>query len=293
MQSVLFAGCVPEVAAFDGRIIAVGAGARSAAGRRAEVIRLRGEAWPGLIDSHIHLEGLADKKLTVDLTGARDLREALARIKDWAREKPKDGWVAGSGWYNDAWPEAAFPNRSQLDGVAGKRPAFMRRKDGHSAWVSGEALKRAGTRRGARGPRGRPDRPRRVGRADRDPARDGDEPGGGRHPAPGGRRPRPRDGTRPGGNGAVRSHIGPLDGQRAGLCDSAAPPLARAAAGPRDVQPSLERPAARRADGRAVGMGRRVAALLGSQSVPRRIARQPHRGDGGRVGHGAAERRRA
>ena len=160
MQSVLFAGCVPEVAAFDGRIIAVGAGARSAAGRRAEVIRLRGEAWPGLIDSHIHLEGLADKKLTVDLTGARDLREALARIKDWAREKPKDGWVAGSGWYNDAWPEAAFPNRSQLDGVAGKRPAFMRRKDGHSAWVSGEALKRAGIDRTTEDPAG--------GRIDRD-----------------------------------------------------------------------------------------------------------------------------
>src|ERR1700674_4888211 len=160
MQTVLFAGCVPEVAAFDGRIIAVGAGARSAAGRRAEVIRLRGEAWPGLIDSHIHLEGLADKKLTVDLTGARDLREALARIKDWAREKPKDGWVAGSGWYNDAWPEAAFPNRSQLDGVAGKRPAFMRRKDGHSAWVSGEALKRAGI--------DRPPEDRAGGRIDRD-----------------------------------------------------------------------------------------------------------------------------
>src|SRR5690349_13485664 len=66
ISPVLFVGCKPEVAAFDGRIIAVGAGARAAAGRGAEVVRLRGTAWPGMIDSHIHLEGLAERKLTVD-----------------------------------------------------------------------------------------------------------------------------------------------------------------------------------------------------------------------------------
>jgi len=154
MQSVRLAGCVPEVAAFDGRSIAVGAGGGGAAGRRAEVVRLRGEAWPGLIDSHIHLEGLAERKLTVDLTGSKDLRVALTRVKAWAREQPSDGWAVGSGWYNDAWPEASFPNRQQLDAVAGKRPAYMRRKDGHSAWVSSEALRRAGIDRTTEDPAG-------------------------------------------------------------------------------------------------------------------------------------------
>ena len=37
----------------------------------------------------------------------------------------------------------AFPNRKQLDAAAGDRPAFLHRKDGHSAWVSSAALKRA------------------------------------------------------------------------------------------------------------------------------------------------------
>jgi len=144
VEPVLFAGCVPEVAAFDGRIIAVGAGARAAAGRKAEVVRLRGEAWPGLIDSHIHLEGLAGRKLSVDLGGATDRAAALARVRDWAKAAPKDGWISGSGWYNDLWPDPAFPNRNQLDQAVGGRPAFMRRKDGHSAWVSGAALRSAG-----------------------------------------------------------------------------------------------------------------------------------------------------
>src|SRR5438105_9827965 len=68
ISPVLFAGCKPEVAAFDGRIVAVSAGARAAAGRKAEVVRLRGDAWPGLVDSHIHLAHLAERKLSVDLT---------------------------------------------------------------------------------------------------------------------------------------------------------------------------------------------------------------------------------
>src|SRR5205823_8163570 len=110
--AVLFAGCKPEVAAGpDGRILAVGQRARAAAGRRAEVVRLRGTAWPGLIDSHIHLEGLADRKLGVDLTGSSDLADCLARVKAWAKPLQKDAWVVGGGWYNDIWPQRAFPSR--------------------------------------------------------------------------------------------------------------------------------------------------------------------------------------
>ena len=155
MEAVLFTGCEPEIAAgVDGRIIAVGAKARAAAGRKAEVIRLRGAAWPGLIDSHIHLDNLADAKLTVDLTGTRDLAEALSRIKEWAKKLPKDGWVVGAGWYNDPWPDPSFPTRQQLDAVVGGRPAYLRRKDGHSAWVSSEALRIAGIDRATEDPPG-------------------------------------------------------------------------------------------------------------------------------------------
>src|SRR6202140_4085798 len=155
MQAVLFAGCVPEVAAgVDGRILAVGEGARSAAGRRARVGRLRGRAWPCLIDAHVHLEGLADRHLTLDLTGVPSLDAALARISSWAERLPPDAWVVGAGWYNDAWPDRAVPTRAQLDKAAGGRPAFLRRKDGHSAWVSSAALKLAGIDRATEDPPG-------------------------------------------------------------------------------------------------------------------------------------------
>jgi len=155
VRAVLFAGCRPEVAAGpDGRIIAVGARARAAAGSAAEVVHLSGVAWPGLIDAHIHLEGLADRNLTVDLTGSRSLEAVLARIRKWAARLPKDSWVVGAGWYNDAWPDPTFPSRRQLDEAAGKRPAYLRRKDGHSAWVSTAALAMAGIGRGTEDPPG-------------------------------------------------------------------------------------------------------------------------------------------
>src|ERR1700724_73514 len=125
MQAVLFRGCKPEVAAGpDGRIIGVGAQARGAAGPDSEIIRLRGTAWPGLIDSHIHLEGLADRNLTVDLSGAKSLEAALAQVR--------------------AWSALHFPPQQPLDKAAGGRPVFLRRKDGHSAWVSSAAMQRAG-----------------------------------------------------------------------------------------------------------------------------------------------------
>jgi predicted amidohydrolase YtcJ len=161
INPTLFAGCEPEVAAgVDGRILAVGEAARGAAGRGAEVVRLGGRAWPGLIDAHIHLEGLAEGHLTVDLTGATSPEEALARISSWSARLPDDGWVVGAGWYNDVWRDPRFPTRRQLDKVAGGRPAYMVRKDGHSVWVSSAALKLAGIDRSTGDPPG--------GRIDRD-----------------------------------------------------------------------------------------------------------------------------
>src|SRR5205823_6119770 len=153
-SAVLFAGCEPEVAAFGERILAVGPRARATAGRGAEVVRLSGTAWPGLIDARIHLEVLADAKLSVDLTGAASLSVALARIREWARPLPRDAWVVGSGWYNDAWPDASFPSRRQLDAAVGGRPAYLRRKDGHSAWASSAALRIPAVSRGPDDPAG-------------------------------------------------------------------------------------------------------------------------------------------
>ena len=148
MRAVLFKGCRPEVAAGpDGRILAVGAEARDAAGRDAEVVEIGGAVLPGLHDAHLHLEWLALRNLTIDLQDVPTRRQALARIRAWAERLPAGAWVVGRGWYNDAWrDDPSWPRPEELDSAAGGRPAILTRKDGHSAWLSTAAVRAAGLR---------------------------------------------------------------------------------------------------------------------------------------------------
>lgn len=141
-------------AAIDGTILATGAGAREAAGPGARVVEVRGRVLPGLHDAHLHLGWLAQRRLGVDLEGARSREEALARIRRFAEHLPRTAWVEGRGWYNDAWSNAAFPSRWELDDAVGGRPAMMVRKDGHSAWVSSATLAAAGIGYGTPDPEG-------------------------------------------------------------------------------------------------------------------------------------------
>jgi len=115
---------------------------------------LRGVVWPGLIDAHIHLEGLADRRATLELAGTRSLEATLTRVERWSKALPRTAWVLGAGWYNDVWDDPAFPTRGQLDRAAGGRPVYLRRKDGHSAWVSSAALALAGVDRNTTDPPG-------------------------------------------------------------------------------------------------------------------------------------------
>jgi predicted amidohydrolase YtcJ len=118
------------------------------------VVRVGGRALPGLTDAHIHLESLARMKIEVDLEATRSLEDALARVRRHAARLPEDAWIVGRGWYNDAWRDPRFPDRRSLDEAGGGRPAFLVRKDAHSAWVSSAALADAGIARGTPDPPG-------------------------------------------------------------------------------------------------------------------------------------------
>ncbi|HLW49266.1 MAG TPA: amidohydrolase [bacterium] len=100
--------------------------------------------FPAFTDSHIHLAAVGLALRSVDLSGARSLRDAVATVADAARTAPPDGWLRGRGWDKNLWPEGRFPGRDDLDPVTGGRPAVFRSKDGHAAWVNSAALARAG-----------------------------------------------------------------------------------------------------------------------------------------------------
>jgi len=137
---------VQAMALRDGRIIKLGS--------RAEVLAVAGEGAivdefpsgvvvPGLVDAHGHLMGLGEALAQVALWEATDENDAVRRLKAAGPDARQGDWVMGRGWDQNKWPGGQFPSRWALDAELERTPVFASRVDGHAAWVSGEALKRA------------------------------------------------------------------------------------------------------------------------------------------------------
>ncbi len=128
-----------------GKIVAVGSDAEVAGlvGARTRVVELRGRTvLPGFQDAHVHPVESGIDRLRCDLHEARGLDGYLEVIRRYAAANPDRPWILGSGWYMADFP-GGTPRREDLDRVA-DRPAILRNRDGHGAWVNTRALELAG-----------------------------------------------------------------------------------------------------------------------------------------------------
>jgi predicted amidohydrolase YtcJ len=135
------------VAVRGGRIVAVGSDAEvlGLASPQTRRVDLAGATLvPGLADAHLHVEGIGTARESLDLVGAASLQEALDRVARRHRELPAGEWLLGRGWDQNDWPEKRFPAAADLDRVAGDRPVYLVRVDGHAGWANGRALALAG-----------------------------------------------------------------------------------------------------------------------------------------------------
>jgi predicted amidohydrolase YtcJ len=100
--------------------------------------------FPGLTDAHAHLYGLGlslDLVRLVDTTSAADV---VARVRERAQTTPAGEWVVGRGWDQNDWAVKEFPTAALLDAAVPDKPVFLRRVDGHAAWVNTAAMRAAG-----------------------------------------------------------------------------------------------------------------------------------------------------
>ena len=95
---------------------------------------------PGLHDFHIHLVGLARTRSGVLLDGVADADELLARIRSAGASPAPGGWITGRGWSDEVVARVA---PEALEAAVRERPAFLSSHDGHSAWASAAARRRA------------------------------------------------------------------------------------------------------------------------------------------------------
>jgi hypothetical protein len=124
-------------------------------GRDTEVVELEGKTLiPGLIDSHVHFVGLGNRLLQLDARNVRDKDEILERVAEHASRARPGEWIEGRGWDQNRWTVKEFPTKEELDAVSGTSPVFLRRVDGHAAWVNSRALEIAGITKDTEDPPG-------------------------------------------------------------------------------------------------------------------------------------------
>lgn len=99
---------------------------------------------PGLTDAHLHWEMTARALHQVNVFEVPSKETALARVAEFAQRVPAGDWLTGHGWFQDLWPDKAFPSASDLDRVAPLHPVYLRAKSGHAAWVNTAALRLCG-----------------------------------------------------------------------------------------------------------------------------------------------------
>ena len=139
---------VEAVAMRDGRILAAGdeSGLRADyEGEDTRVVDLEGAVvYPGFADSHVHLDGIGERELSLDLSGIDSLEDFLAAVEGEAEDTDEGDWVIGRGWLETHWDPPEFPTRHDLDEVVPDHPVWLTRADGHGSVANSRALELAG-----------------------------------------------------------------------------------------------------------------------------------------------------
>ncbi|NOQ97141.1 MAG: amidohydrolase family protein [Calditrichae bacterium] len=164
---VLFAGCSKQYSQstilINGKIftsrdegqfvsaLAISKGMISASGNDEEVlahktkntriIDLRGKTViPGFHDAHLHFWSGAYLAVQVNLIGSKSKSEALQKIAEAAALQKAGEWIIGRGWDHELWEGKKLPGHDDLDELTSEHFVYLKRIDGHAAWVNQKVL---------------------------------------------------------------------------------------------------------------------------------------------------------
>jgi predicted amidohydrolase YtcJ len=145
------------VAVKGDKIVFVGANgdATRFTGPATRVIDLKGATvLPGFTDSHMHLSGVGEREMTLNLEGLTSLDSFLVKVKERVDQTRPGQWVTGRGWIETFWKPPVFPTRQDLDRISPGNPVVLQRVDGHASIANSAALKLAGITRDTKSPAG-------------------------------------------------------------------------------------------------------------------------------------------
>jgi predicted amidohydrolase YtcJ len=124
-------------------------------GPNTKVVDLGGATvLPGFTDAHMHLPGVGEREMTLNLEGLTTLEAFLARVKERVDQARPGQWVTGRGWIETFWKPPVFPTRQDLDRIAPNNPVYLTRADGHASVANSAALRLANVTRNTAVPPG-------------------------------------------------------------------------------------------------------------------------------------------
>lgn len=127
------------------RIVAVGSAMDINKKYKSEtVVDVHGKyVYPGWIDAHCHFFGYGLNLNEVDLMSTTSQEEIIGRLLLFPKSD-EESWLIGRGWDQNDWKVTEFPDKDLLDEYFPDIPVFLKRVDGHAAWVNTKALDIAG-----------------------------------------------------------------------------------------------------------------------------------------------------
>jgi predicted amidohydrolase YtcJ len=119
-----------------------------------EIIDLNGAtAIPGLIDSHVHIEGLGANLERVNLMGVTTEREVVELVARRAQQVAPGEWIVGWGWDEGAWANR-YPDMNLLSDRVPNNPVYLSGLHGFAVWGNRLAFQRAGITAATESPTG-------------------------------------------------------------------------------------------------------------------------------------------
>lgn len=137
---------VRAVYAVDGKIVFTGSEAEviAKADKDAQFVDLgSAHAYPGLVDSHLHILNLAITARELVLNGIESREEVIDRIKQRASVLPKGSDLSGRGFNEDLWSDSRLITRKELDEIAPEHAVRLTRVCGHMVIVNSLAIDKA------------------------------------------------------------------------------------------------------------------------------------------------------
>ncbi len=148
-------GFSTSLAVDEGVFVYVGDDPTAFVGPNTEVIDARGKTViPGLIDSHVHMLNGGSSLTDIQLRDAKDKKDFIVRLKDYAAKNPDRTWITGGRWSTESWADKTEPTKAWLDEAVPDKPVFLSRMDGHSGIANSKALQLAGVTRNTPDPEG-------------------------------------------------------------------------------------------------------------------------------------------